>query len=116
MAYDEDLAARVRAMLSGPDVVEREMFGGLSFMVDGHMCCGVIGNDLVARLGAAGADAALGEPHTRAMDFTGRPMRGFVFVGAQATADQQTLRRSVDAARNFVATLPAKRSGRRKRK
>lgn len=81
MAYDERLAARVRALLSyRTDVSERKMFGGLTFMVAGHMCCGVNGDELIVRLGPDREDDALAKPHTRPMDFTGRPMRGFVTV------------------------------------
>jgi TfoX/Sxy family transcriptional regulator of competence genes len=77
MPYDEDLAARVRDSLRGtPGLTERTMFGGIAFMLNGHMFSGVINDDLVLRLGAEGADEALGKPHTRPMDFTGRPMNG----------------------------------------
>ena len=77
MAYDEKLADRVRDILEGdPGVSERKMFGGLAFMVDGHMACGIAGDDLMLRLGAEGAEAALQKPHVRPMDFTGRPMTG----------------------------------------
>jgi hypothetical protein len=82
MAYSEILAARVRRVLSDRgDVAERPMFGGLTFMVGGHMCCGVNQNELIVRLCPADVDAALARPHARPMDFTGRPMRGFVTVG-----------------------------------
>jgi len=109
MAYDEDLAARVRSELaSRGDVTERKMFGGLAFMVGGNMCCGVTGGDLMLRLGADGADAALDEPHARPMDFTGRPMAGFVFVAAEGTATSSDLQRWVDRAVQFAASLPPK--------
>jgi TfoX/Sxy family transcriptional regulator of competence genes len=81
VAYDEDLAARVRTLLADhTDVTERKMFGGLTFMVAGHMCCGVNGDELIVRLDPDREDAALARPHARPMDFTGRPMRGFVTV------------------------------------
>jgi TfoX/Sxy family transcriptional regulator of competence genes len=81
MAYDEKLAARVRALLSDRgDVAERPMFGGLTFMLGGHMCCGVNRDELIVRLDPAEEDAALGRPHARPMDLTGRRMRGFVTV------------------------------------
>lgn len=109
MSYDEHLAARVRGALDErDDVVERKMFGGLAFMVAGHMCCGVTGHDLVLRLGADRADAALGEPHTRPMDFTGRPMKGFVYVSPAGLGTAAELRRWIDRATAFVATLPQK--------
>jgi len=78
MAYDETLAARVRTLLSDrDDVAERPMFGGLTFMLGGHMCCGVNRDELIVRLDPAEEDAALERPHARPMDLTGRRMRGF---------------------------------------
>lgn len=77
MPYDHDLADRVRAALADRgDAAERAMFGGLTFMVGGHMCCGVTGDDLMVRLEPAAAEAALAEPGVRPMDFTGRPLKG----------------------------------------
>src|SRR5712672_1379605 len=74
MAYDQNLAERVRAILaSEPSLSERKMFGGIAFMIEGHMCCGIVGHDLMLRLGPDGCDAALKRPHVRPMDFTGRP-------------------------------------------
>lgn len=109
MAYDEELADRVRDSLGGrPDVGQRKMFGGIAFMVGGHMCCGVIGEDLVVRLGPDGADAALDEPHTRPMDFSGRPMSGFVYVSPGGTTGPRSLEGWVARALDFVATLPPK--------
>jgi len=81
VAYDEDLADRVRAVLPhGEAVTERQMFGGLAFMLGGHMFCGVVKDALMVRFGPEGAGRALGQPHVRPMDFTGRPMKGMVFV------------------------------------
>jgi TfoX/Sxy family transcriptional regulator of competence genes len=81
MAYDVDLAARIRAVLpTGEPITERQMFGGLAFMLGGHMFCGVVKNSLMVRLGPESADRALERPHVRPMDFTGRPMTGMVFV------------------------------------
>lgn len=81
MAYDEQLASRVRALLAGrTDVTERKMFGGLTFMIGGHMCCGVNGDELIVRLDPEREDEALSRPHARPMDFTGRRMSGFVTV------------------------------------
>ena len=81
MAYDERLAARVRALLAGrAGVSERKMFGGLTFMVGGNMCCGVNGQELIVRLAPGHEDDALARPHARPMDLTGRRMRGFITV------------------------------------
>jgi TfoX/Sxy family transcriptional regulator of competence genes len=109
MPYDEDLAARVRDALDGASgLTERKMFGGAAFMLNGHMCCGVINDDLVLRLGAAGADKALGQPFTRPMDFTGRPMKGYVYVTAGGTATEAALSDWVSHAVSFAESLPPK--------
>lgn len=108
MAYDEALADRVRDLLVGTgDLTERKMFGGLAFMLGGHMVCGILGDELMLRLGAEGAGRALERPHVRPMDFTGRPMAGMVFVAA-AGLRGAALRRWVDRAAAFVRTLPPK--------
>src|ERR1700758_2146887 len=86
MPYDETLAERGRTVLAGrTDVTERPMFGGLTFMVAGHMCCGVNRNELIVRLDPDDMGRALARPHARPMDLTRRPMRGFVTVGARGS-------------------------------
>jgi TfoX/Sxy family transcriptional regulator of competence genes len=107
--FDERLAARVRKALSQrDDVSERRMFGGLTFMVTGHMCCGVIGYRLVVRLGTESAGKALGEPHTSTMTFTGRALKGFVYVDADGASSGPALQSWVRRAVAFAATLPGK--------
>ena len=109
MGYSEGLASRIREILAeGGDVEERKMFGGLAFMVGGHMACGVIRDDLMLRLGPDGAGQALEEPHVRPMDFTGRPMKGYVYVATPGLRTEAKLRRWVGLARDFVQTLPPK--------
>jgi TfoX/Sxy family transcriptional regulator of competence genes len=109
MAYDETLAERVRAELAGEDALtERKMFGGLAFMLDGNMACGIVRDELMLRLGPEGADRALDEPHVRPMDFTGRPMTGMVFVSPGGLGDE-ALRHWVREAASYVRTLPPKR-------
>jgi TfoX/Sxy family transcriptional regulator of competence genes len=103
MAYDEALAERIRTALHArDDVEERKMFGGIAFMIAGRMACGVIRDDLMVKVGAEGHDDALAQPHTRPMDFTGKPMRGIVYVAPAATAAEADLRgwieRAVDVA------------------
>jgi len=89
MAYSDELAARVRALLEGrDDVAERPMFGGLTFMVGGHMCCGVHGDELIVRLHPDDEAMAVSRPHARAMDFTTRPMRGFVTVAPEGVTGE----------------------------
>jgi TfoX/Sxy family transcriptional regulator of competence genes len=109
MAYDENLAARIRALLdSDPSVTERKMFGGIAFMINGNMCCGVAGEDLMLRVGAAEYEAALARPNARPMDFTGRPMKGMVFVGAAGTRTAKSLETWVARAFAFASSLPPK--------
>ena len=110
MAYDEKLAARVRALLSDRgDVAERPMFGGLTFMVDGHMCCGVNRDELIVRRDPAEEDAALGREHARAMDLTGRRMRGFVTIRPEGLKGA-ALKRWVGQAVARAEALPPKQS------
>jgi len=90
MPYDEALAERIRDVLADtPNVIELKMFGGLAFMVRGHMACGVVRDDLMMRLGQDGAAAALERPHVRPMDFTGRPMSSMVYVEPAGTDGEQ---------------------------
>jgi TfoX/Sxy family transcriptional regulator of competence genes len=107
MAYDEGLAERVRDLFGGtPDVVEKKMFGGVAFMVDGNMACGIIGDDLLVRVARADYDSTLALPHVSQMDMTGRPMRGFVVVDAEGLAEDADLEEWVDRGVDFVQTLP----------
>jgi TfoX/Sxy family transcriptional regulator of competence genes len=110
VAYDEKLAARVRALLAErDDVEERPMFGGLTFMLGGNMCCGVNRDELIVRLDPAAEDAALGQPHARPMDLTGRRMRGFVTVRPEGLKGR-ALNRWVGQAVARSEALPAKQS------
>jgi TfoX/Sxy family transcriptional regulator of competence genes len=84
------LAERVRAVLADvPEVSERKMFGGVASMVSGHMACGIVGEELMLRLGDAAADSALDMPHIRPMDSTGGPMQSMVFVDPAGIATPQ---------------------------
>jgi hypothetical protein len=112
MAFDDELAARARAALGHVrGVTEIKMFGGLCFTVHGNMAVGVTGDDLMVRLAPEEAEAALARPGVRPMDFTGKPMRGFVFVGADGLTDR-TLKGWVDRGVAFASSLPPKRSKR----
>src|SRR5215207_9793838 len=98
MAYDEGLAERVRDLLAlHGDVSERKMFGGIAWMASGNMACGVMGDELIVRLGPEESERALAEPHTRRFDFTGKPLKGFVCVGPEATAEPKHLAGWVEA-------------------
>lgn len=110
MSYDEKLAERLRAILAGkPGVDEKKMFGGLAFLLDGKMFCGVINNDLMVRVGPDDYEKAVREPHARPMDFTGRPLTGFLYVGPKGHADGAALEQWVRRCADFVAALPAKK-------
>jgi TfoX/Sxy family transcriptional regulator of competence genes len=117
VSYDEHLAGRIRVALSGrADVVERKMFGGLCFMVNGAMCCGLTKSDFMVRVGPAEYEAALAEPHARPMDFTGRPLKGMVYVAAEGLRTDAALARWVRRGIAFVTGMPASKPKRRARK
>ena len=101
MAYDETLAERIRiALRARDDVSERKMFGGIAFMVRDRMAVGVVRDDLMVRVGPEGNDEALAQPHARPMDFTGKPMRGMVYVAPAGVATDADLARWIDRAVN----------------
>ena len=109
MAHDDKLAARVRLVLAGQRATEKTMMGGLCFMVRGHMCVGVTQDKLMVRTGAAGHAHALTLKHAVPMDFTGKPLKGFVFVLPAGCATQRAVDAWVKRALTFVATLPPKK-------
>lgn len=109
MAYDPKLAARVWKLLAPLEGVrERKMFGGVAFMLQEHMCCGVVGDRVVLRLGDAGAARALDEPGIEVMDFTGRPMRSMVYLEPSRNRRDADLGRWIRQAIAFTETLPPK--------
>ncbi len=109
MPFDESLAERVRSLLGGDySLKEKRMFGGLAFMVNGYMCCGIVDKSLVVRVGVKGYRKALSQPHARPMDFTGRPMRGFVYVGPRGYRSTSDLRSWIQRGLHFVVSLPPK--------
>ncbi|MCB1397234.1 MAG: TfoX/Sxy family protein [Rhodobacter sp.] len=109
MAYDPGLAELMREALADmPGITEKRMFGGLVFMLDGNMLCGVHKGGGMVRVGRDNIDAALQVAGTQPMDFTGRPMRGFVDVTDEAVADPNRLSALLQLARRFVDSLPAK--------
>jgi TfoX/Sxy family transcriptional regulator of competence genes len=108
MAYDEGLAQRIREMLGSARVTEKKMFGGVAFLSRGHMFAGIVGDTLMARIGPELYADALREPHVREMDFTGRPMKGYVFVEPPVLERDDALERWIVASRTFVRSLPPK--------
>jgi TfoX/Sxy family transcriptional regulator of competence genes len=109
MAYDETLASRIRVALSpDPALSEKRMFGGLAFLYRGLMFVGVSGNKLMARVGKDNYQDSLGRHHVREMDFTGRPMQGYVYVESQGLKTEEQLSFWLQRCKHFVSTLPAK--------
>ena len=109
MAYSEELAERIRDVLAPrAGVRERKMFGGVAWMINGNMSCGVIDDGLLVRLEREEVEAALAEEHVGPMDFTGRPMSGFVVVAAAGVADDAELARWVETGAGLAESLPPK--------
>ncbi len=107
MAYNQELAERVRRLLAGqPGVAERSMFGGLTFMVMENMCCGVLNNDLVIRVGPERYHEALADSSARPMNFTGRPLKGMLYISPEGCKTEKELKAWVDQALSFVVALP----------
>lgn len=111
MAYDEDLAERVRGIVAPmKGVTEMAMFGGLAFMLNGHMFVGVIQDDLMVRVGPDAHDAALKHAGARPMDFAKRPMKGYVYVDEKGTTNGRSLAKWVRMGSDFASRLPPKRA------
>jgi len=109
MAYDEALAARVRKQLAAQrGMSERRMFGGLCFLLKGHMCAGITGLTLMLRVGPERYADALARPHAREMDFTGRALKGMIYVDPPGIASAAGLGRWLGMAVAFAGSQPAK--------
>ena len=109
MAYSEELAGRIRTAIGErPDISERKMFGGIAFMAGPNMFIGVIDRELMCRVGVEAHAEALARPGARPMDFTGRPMNGYVFVGSPGIDSDADLKGWVDQTYAFASMLPAK--------
>jgi hypothetical protein len=107
MAYDDKLDARITEVVADWGATKKKMFGGTCHLLHGNMLCGVHDDRLIVRLGEKARPAALDEPHTRPMDITGRPMKGWIMVSPQGYAGK-AVRDWLDRARTFVSTLPPK--------
>jgi hypothetical protein len=110
VAYDEDLANRIREELAGePAITEQRMFGGLGFLLGGHLCVGARGKGgLIARVDPDESDEALAEPHASPMQMRGREMRGWIIVAPEGVDSAEELAGWVERSRAFVRTLPPK--------
>jgi len=109
MPYDEGLAQRLREILDErDDVIEKKMFGGIAFMVSRNMCVGIIDDTLMARVGPKQYKEALTYPHVREMDFTGKPLKGFIYVSPDGIESDGDLLQWVNLCEQFNTTLPPK--------
>ena len=109
MTFSERTAHQIRhAIGDTPGFSERPMYSGIAFMVQGNLCCGVLEDNLVVRVGPDTYDDALREPHARPMDFTGRPLPGFVFVDRAGFSSAESLQQWVERGLRFARTLPPK--------
>ncbi len=109
MAYNVNLAHRLQAALeASPNLVEKKMFGGIGYLINGNMACGVHGDGLIVRVGAAEYAAALTRPHTRVFDLTGRPMAGWLVVDPPGCETEQELQEWVERGVKYALSLPVK--------
>ena len=115
MGYDETLAARIRDVLADrTDVVEKKMFGGLCFMVNGSMCCGLTKTDFMVRVGPEQYEESLAQPHARPMDFTGRPLAGMIYVAPEGLKTRAGLANWVKRGLTFVTTVRSRKMAKRR--
>ena len=110
MAFDPDLADRLEAELrqQGADPVRKRMFGGIAFLVGGHMSCGLVQGEMHVRVGAEAYAENLAKPGAREMDVTGRVMTGWVTLDGPEDLDEDALSGWVSTSLGFVRTLPPK--------
>lgn len=109
MAYDEAFANRIRnALAADPALTEKKMFGGLAFLYRGLMFVGVSGSKLMARVGKENYQNSLSQKHVREMDFTGKPMQGYVYVEPLGIESDEQVNFWLQRCKQFVSTLPAK--------
>ena len=109
MAFDEKLAERIRKRLGKrPGLTEKKMFGGLAFLLNGNMCCGVHRQELIVRLDPEQTDQALRQRHTRIFDLSGRPMKGWILVQPKGLTTEAALAKWIQTGVKYASSLPAK--------
>ena len=108
MAYNQELAERVRSQLNGIPFVEKKMFGGVGFLIGGNMACGVHKEDLIVRTDPERHSALLKKSHAKTFDLTGRPMKGWLLVEADGCKTEKQLGAWVREGVAFASTLPPK--------
>lgn len=110
MVYNEQLASKTRALLAKrKGFGERKMFGGTAYLLNGNMCCGVLKDDLIVRVGPEKYEEALAMPGARPMDFTGRSIKGFVYVDSKGWSRAANLKKWVEMGVNYASLLPKKK-------
>ena len=115
MAYDEGLAERLQEYFKDRlDVEVKKMFGGLCFMVSNHMCCGIVGNTLMARVGPYNYDECLSKKYVQEMDFTGKALKGMVYISPEGFETDADLENWVDICEQFIKSLPPKKERQKK--
>ena len=109
MAYDENLAERIRKLLADqPGCTEKKTFGGLSFLLQGNVACGVLKDDMIVRIEPSQHDSAIANPHVRTFDYTGRPMKGWIMIGPNALASDEDLKEWALKGVQYALSLPPK--------
>lgn len=109
VAYDERLAERIQTLVGDEiGLGQKRMFGGLCYLLNGNMAVGIVGAELMVRVGPDHWEGALALPHAREMDFTGRSMRGMVYVDEAGIAEDADLRAWLDRGFAFAGSLPPK--------
>ncbi|HVZ79773.1 MAG TPA: TfoX/Sxy family protein [bacterium] len=110
MAYDQKLEERMREILKGAKgVTSKKMFGGVCFLLDGKMFVGIVKDELMVRVGPEGHNKAVSQKHARPMDFTGKPMVGFIYVAPAGLKGKAALSKWIKWGKDYAATLPAKK-------
>jgi TfoX/Sxy family transcriptional regulator of competence genes len=109
MAYDEGLAQRVREILEEkPGYAEKKMFGGICFLLNGNMACGILDDDIIVRVGPEKYEESLKIPHSRVFDYTGRSMKGWVMVSSDGHESDEDLQDWIQKGVSYAMSLPPK--------
>lgn len=109
MAFDEKLAQRIGKLLANQKgITEKKMFGGIGFLLNGNMCCGVYKKEMIVRIDPEQTDDALAKPHTRIFDITGKPMKGWILVEPAGLQDKTALAKWIRLGVSYASSLPKK--------
>jgi TfoX/Sxy family transcriptional regulator of competence genes len=114
MVSNEQLTSKIRTLTKRRKLSEKKMFGGIAFMLNGNMCFGTLKDDLIVRVGPERYKDALALPHARPMDFTGRPIKGFVYVDSKGWSNDATLKKWLDMGIDYASSLPKKATKQKK--